>query len=185
MKNINLKPSQRIIVLSTQCLVVHKDAQTALSVWQRCRPETANINLQGLNKFYCPPLRLITGNKEIYHFVNDFSRVDQILRHDGKLNYPCLITPKYSQDISRLAWCEVLNLCFLANIYHPDIYDALRNLAPKRMICELMNLSDLNIKEYCKFAGINQSHYEYQQCRTSNEDDLMGLPSSMAWLSEV
>lgn len=185
MSNRNLKPKQKLLSFNKFNFSVHKDAEKALAVWQRCRPLMAYVNLQELDKFYRPPLRLVLDKQGHYCFINDFNRVYQILRFEKNISHSCLITPEHSQDILRLAWCDVLQLCHLAGVHHPDLYNALKKSAPKEIICELMGLSELSIKSYCQFAGINQSQYEYQQYRTVYEESLLGLPQSMDWLSEV
>lgn len=185
MKVNNLKPKQKLLSFNKFNLSVHKDAEKALAVWQRCRPLMAYVNLQELDKFYRPPLRLVLDKQGHYCFINDFNRVYQILRFEESISHLCLITPEHSQDIRRLAWSDVLQLCHLANIHHPDLYNDLKKSAPKEIICELMGLSELSIKTYCQFAGISQHHYEYQQYRTANEEGMIGLPTSMNWLSEV
>lgn len=185
MKGNNLKPKQKLLSFNKFNLSVHKDAEKALAVWQRCRPLMAYVNLQELDKFYRPPLRLVLDKQGHYCFINDFNRVYQILRFEKSISHLCLITPEHSQDILRLAWCDVLQLCHLTGVHHPDLYNALKKSAPKEIICELMGLSELSVKNYCQFAGINQSQYEYQQYRTVYEESLLGLPQSMDWLSEV
>ena len=46
MKNINFKPRQKLIVPSKSNLLVHRYAETALSVWQRFKPEATYVKLQ-------------------------------------------------------------------------------------------------------------------------------------------
>lgn len=46
MKNINLKPIQKLIVPGKSNLLVHHYAKTALSVWQRFKPEATYVKPQ-------------------------------------------------------------------------------------------------------------------------------------------
>lgn len=183
MKIINLKPSQKLIRPDRNNLSVHKASEVALCAWHRLRPKVSDINFYHLDKFYRPPLRLIAGFSDTFYFINEFHRVDQILSNESSLNHPCLIMPEHTEDIQRLAWIEVIELSFLAGIYHPDLYKTLKEIAPTRIICELMGIKALSVKGYCDFVGISQSNYEYQQCRSVVEDSVLGLPTSMNWLS--
>ena len=85
----------------------------------------------------------------------------------------------------QLAWMEVINLMFLKDIHHPDLFDALKSTAPQNVICQLMGIRYLTIKGYCRFAGISQSSYEYMQCKFELEERVIGIPQNMNWLSGV
>ena len=181
MKNIKFRPRQKLIVPSKSNLLVHSYAEKALCVWQRFKPEVTYINTQYVDKFYRPPLPLIDGGDNTFYFFNDFQNVNQVLRLEG--DYPCLITPESIKDIQQLAWMEVINLMFLKDIHHPDLFNALKSTAPQSVICQLMGIRYLTIKGYCRFAGISQSSYEYRQCKFALEDRFLGIPQSMSWLS--
>jgi hypothetical protein len=185
MKNINLKPKQKLIFPGKSNLLVHRYAETALSVWQRFKPEPTYVNMECINKFYRPPLRLIDGGDDAFYFFNDFQRVDQVLRFESDSDYPCLIIPESIKDVQQLAWMEVINLMFLKGIHHPDLFKALKSAAPQSVICQLMGIRYLTIKGYCHFAGISQNNYEYQQCKFVLEERVLGIPQNMNWLSDV
>lgn len=182
MKIINLKPSQKLIDLSKVKVLIHPHAEDALSLWQRFRSRNNQIDFRGLDKFYQPPLRLIAGNASTLYFVNDFARVDNILISSSSDKYPCLITPESVQDIQMLAWAEVVNLVFSKDIHHPQLFKALKQIAPKSVICKLMGIEKLMIDSYCSFANITKTSFEYYQSKTAIEDSLVGLPMSMDWL---
>ncbi|MGO3640577.1 MAG: hypothetical protein ACTJFK_01305, partial [Psychrobacter sp.] len=65
---------------------------------------------------------------------------------------------------------------------HPEFLKALSTSAPKSIICELMNIDRLTIENYCRFAGINQSAYEYQQGKAVNDEVMLGLHKNMDWM---
>lgn len=181
MKNINFKPRQKLIVPSQSNLLVHRYAETALCVWQRLRPKTTYINMKFLDNLYRPPLRLVDRGDGAFYFFNDFQRVDQVLRLES--DYPCLIIPESIKDVQQLAWMEVIDLMFLKGIHHPDLFKALKSTAPQSVICQLMGIKQLTVKEYCHFAGISQSSYEYRQCKFALEERVLGIPQNMSWLS--
>ena len=183
MKKINLKPRQKLIVPGKSNLLVHHHAKTALSVWQRFKPEATYVNMECIDKFYRPPLRLIDGGNNAFYFCNEFQRINQILKLESDSDYPCLITPESTKDIQQLAWLEVINLTFLKNIHHPDLFNTLKSAAPQSVICQLMGIRYLTIKSYCRFAGISQNNYEYQQCKFVLEERVLGIPQNMNWLS--
>jgi len=140
MKKINLKPSQKLIDLSKAKFIIHPHAEDALTLWQRFRSRNTEIDIFGLDKFYRPPLRLIAGNGSTLYFVNDFARVDNILISSSSDKYPCLITPESIQDIQMLAWAEVVKLVFSKDIHHPQLFKALKQMAPKYIIYPTLNL---------------------------------------------
>lgn len=162
MNNIHIRPTQKFLTFDKRNLVIHTDAQKALTVWQQFRPRIASINMASLDDYYRPPLRLVTDKNETYYFFNEFRRFDKILIEEISLRQPCLIAAGSLRDIKRLAWSEVVELAFSRGINHPEFLKALSSSAPKSIICELMNIDRLTIESYCKFAGINQSAYEYQ-----------------------
>lgn len=86
MKKINLKPYQKLIDLSRAKVLIHPQAEDALSLWQRFKSRNDQIDLRSLDKLYRPPLRLIAGNASTMYFVNDFARVDNILISNPNIN---------------------------------------------------------------------------------------------------
>ncbi|MBH0065131.1 hypothetical protein [Psychrobacter sp. SZ93C1] len=182
MKNIKLKPTQKLLILNKDNLFIHNDARKALKIWHQFRPKTSDINMHALDDYYRQPLRLVAGLDDTYYFFNDFCRVDLLLREEMGLRQPCLIGAENLNDIKRLAWAQVLQLAFVRGLYHPGFFKAINNNAPKHMICELMKVRVLTIETYCQFAGISQSTYEYQQGKSAREEPILGLPKSMSWL---
>lgn len=182
MNIIHLKPAQKFITFNKSNLVIHHHAQKALLIWHQFRPRMRDINIGGLDDYYRPPLRLIAGKNSTYYFFNEFRRIDRILTEEMSLRQPCLVAAESLQDIKRLAWSEVIKLAFSRGIHHPDFFKAISNSAPKIIICELMNIERLTIDNYCQFAGISQSAYEYQQCKMANDEVMLGLPKNMNWM---
>ena len=182
MKNSKFKPSQKLIDISKVNIVIHPHAEDALTLWQRFRSINHQIDLFSLDKFYQPPIRVIEGSDSTLYFINDFDRVDHILSSRNSNKCPCLVTPESIQDIQLLAWLEVVKLASSKDMNHPQLFKALKNMAPKSVICKLMGVDDLTVNNYCSFAGINKTSFEYQQSKTAIEDSLVGLPMSMNWL---
>lgn len=182
MNSIHLKPTQKFITFSKYNLVVHQDAQKALLIWHQFRPRMRGINIGGLDDYYRPPLRLVIGKDSTYYFFNEFRRFDKILIEETSLRQPCLVAVESVKDIKRLAWSEVVELAFSRGINHPEFFKALSNSAPKSIICELMNIERLTVDNYCRFAGISQSAYEYQQCKVANDEAMLGLPKNLNWM---
>jgi len=182
MNNIHLKPTQKFITFSKHNLLIHQDAQKALLIWHQFRPRMRGINIGGLDDYYRPPLRLITGKGSTYYFFNEFRRINKILTEETSLRQPCLVAAESLQDIKRLAWSEVVELAFSRGIYHPEFFKTLNTNAPKSIICELMNIDRLTIDHYCRFAGISPSTYEYQQGKAANDKVMLGLQKSMSWM---
>lgn len=182
MNIIHLKPTQKFITFSKYNLVIHQDAQKALLIWHQFRPRMRGINIRGLDDYYRPPIRLITGKDSTYYFFNEFRRINKILTEETSLRQPCLVAAESLQDIKRLAWSEVVELAFSREIYHPEFFRALNTNAPKSIICELMNIERLTVDNYCRFAGISQSAYEYQQCKSANDEAMLGLPKNLSWM---
>lgn len=185
MNSIHLKPTQKFVTFDKSNLVIHQHAQKALLMWHQFRPRMRGINIGGLDDYYRPPLRLVTGKNSTYYFFNEFRRIDRILTEEISFRQPCLIAAESLQDIKRLAWSEVVELAFAREIHHLEFFKALSNSAPKNIICELMNIDRLTIDNYCRFAGINKSAYEYQQCKSVEEENVLGLPRNMNWIGEV
>lgn len=182
MGTTSLKPTQKLVNFNKTKLLIHPQAESALSIWQRLRFITSSINIEYLDSFYCPPIRLTKNSCNTLFFINDFKRIDEILRLQSTDSYLCLITPESINDIQMLAWAEVVKLVFTKDIHHPQLFKALKQKAPKSIICKLMGIDSLTIDNYCFFAGIAKTNFEYQQTKISIEDGLVGLPLSMNWL---
>ncbi|WP_169391423.1 MULTISPECIES: hypothetical protein [Psychrobacter] len=176
-----MKATQKIIVLTTKNLAVHPQARKAFLVWQQFRPALDQANLCGLDEYYGKPIRLCALNDR-YLFFNDFALVDEILKGDQNGRRLCLVIPESLSDIQRLAWCEVIYLSRLS-VHHPSLFKALQQ-APRQMICELMGINSLTVAGYCKFAGISQNAFEYQQCKMARDLPMLGLPKNMNWMGD-
>ena len=182
MGTTNLKPNQKLINLNRDKLLIHPQAEQALIIWQRLRLRSSSVSIRYLDKFYCPPIRVIKNSSDTYYFINDFERVNDLLRVRDVDSYPCLVTPESIKDIQMLAWSEVVQLTNLKNINHLDLFKALKQTAPSSVICKLMRIEVLSVESYCQYAGIKKASFEYQQCRRSIENDVIGIPKNMDWL---
>ena len=185
MKNKTLRSTQKLLILSSENLTIHPDANTAFMVWQQHRLPLRRPQLAGLDDYYRPPLRLCMLDKDSYQFFNNFARIDEVMRFENSWRQPCLIALESRHDIKRLAWCEVLNLSRFAGVNHPALFQAIYQSAPKQLVCELMGVHRLTVSNYCQFAGISQSSYEYQQCKAACDKTLLGLPKNMNWMGGV
>ena len=125
---------------------------------------------------------VIKNSSDTYYFIGDFERVNDLLRVRDVDSYPCLVTPESIKDIQMLAWSEVVQLTNLKNINHLDLFKALKQTAPSSVICKLMRIEVLSVESYCQYAGIKKASFEYQQCRRSIENDVIGIPKNMDWL---
>ena len=182
MGTTNLKPNQKLINLNRDKLLIHPQAEQALIIWQRLRLRSSSVSIRYLDKFYCPPIRVIKNSSDTYYFIGDFERVNDVLRVRDVDSYPCLVTPESIKDIQMLAWSEVVQLTNLKNINHIDLFKALKQTAPSSVICKLMRIEVLSVESYCQYAGIKKASFEYQQCRRSIENDVIGIPKNMDWL---
>lgn len=182
MGTTNLKPNQKLINLNRDKLLIHPQAEQALIIWQRLRLSSSSVSIRYLDKFYCPPIRVIKNSSDTYYFIGDFERVNDLLRVRDVDSYPCLVTPESIKDIQMLAWSEVVQLTNLKNINHLDLFKALKQTAPSSVICKLMRIEVLSVESYCQYAGIKKASFEYQQCRRSIENDVIGIPKNMDWL---
>ncbi len=182
MGTTNLKPNQKLINLNRDKLLIHPQAEQALIIWQRLRLRSSSVSIRYLDKFYCPPIRVIKNSSDTYYFIGDFERVNDLLRVRDVDSYPCLVTPESIKDIQMLAWSEVVQLTNLKNINHIDLFKALKQTAPSSVICKLMRIEVLSVESYCQYAGIKKASFEYQQCRRSIENDVIGIPKNMDWL---
>lgn len=184
MKNKTLRSTQKLLILTSKNLTVHPDASSPFMVWQQHRLPLYRPQLAGLDDYYRPPLRLCVQDKDSYYFFNNFARIDEVISLEDKHRQPCLIAPESSYDIRRLAWCEVLNLSRFAGVSHPALFQAIVKIAPKQLICELMDVHRLTVSHYCQFAGISQSNYEYQQCKVACDEAMLGLPKDLSWMDK-
>ena len=182
MGTTNLKPNQKLINLNRDKLLVHPQVEQALIVWQKLRLSSSSMSVSYLDKFYCPPIRVIKNSSDTYYFINDFERVNYLLIVRDVDSYQCLVTPESIKDIQMLAWAEVVQLVNLKNINHPDLFKALKQKAPSSVICKLMRIDVLSVESYCKFAGIKKANFEYQQCRKAIQNNVIGIPKNMDWL---
>ena len=181
MKNKSLKATQKLLVLTSQNLRVHPGAKSAFMVWQQHRLPLLRPQLASLDDYYRQPLRLCAV-EDSYQFFNTFARIDEVMKLETRYRQPCLIAPESSHDIKRLAWCEVLSLSRFNGVDHPMLFKAIYQNSPKQLICELMGVNRLTVASYCQFAGINQSAYEYQQCKVANDEAMLGLPKNLNWM---
>lgn len=182
MKANKFKPKKKSIDFNKVRLLIHPEVETALTIWQRFRPRRIVVDIPSLDKSYQLPLRLIERNDNTLYFINDFARVDQVLASRSSCKCPCLIMPESIQDIQLLAWLEVVKLVYSKGVNHPQLFKALKQASPKSVICKLMGIDSLTVDNYCSFAGITKTSFEYQQSKISTDKGLIGLPMSMDWL---
>ena len=164
-------------------ITVHPSAVSAHNVWLKFRPKKSSIKISDVDKYHKPPVRVIRG-KDHYLYFNCFERVSQIFRDESKLSQPFIIIAGHDQQIVKMAWSEVLTLCFYRDINHVLLWQHLKKYCAQSVLRELMNCDDSRVEDYCRFAGIDQHQYEYQQISLVDEIKELGLKQDTSWLYE-
>lgn len=175
--------SHKFLIPSKANITIHPSAVSAHNVWLKFRPKKNYIKISDVDKYHKPLVRIIR-DKDHYLYFDHFERMSQIFQYEFKLNQPFIITIGHDQQIVKMAWSEVLTLCFYRDINHVLLWQHLKKYCAKGVLVELMNCDDLRVEDYCRFAGIDQHQYEYQQRSLANETKDLGLEQDMGWLYE-
>ena len=173
--------NHKFLIPSKVNIMVHPSAVSAHNVWLKFRPKKSSIKISDVDKYHKPPVRVIRG-KDHYLYFNCFERVSQIFQDESKLSQPFIIIAGHDQQIVKMAWLEVLTLCFYRDINHVLLWQHLKKHCAQSILRELMNCNDLRTEDYCRFAGIDQHQYEYQQKLLVDETKDLGLEQDMSWL---
>ncbi|MGP5060884.1 hypothetical protein ACTXGZ_12355 [Psychrobacter celer] len=173
------------LIPSKTNITVHPSALSAHNVWLKFHPGKSYIQIRDVDKYHKPPVRVIrNSNKDHYLYFDHFERMSQIFQHESKLSQPFIVIKGHDQQIVKMAWSEVLALCFYRDVNHVLLWQHLKKHCAQSILRELMDCDDLRAKDYCQFADIDHHQYEYQQRSLANETKELGLEQDMGWLYE-
>lgn len=164
-------------------LTVHPRALMAHNTWLKFRPKKSDIHLDTIDKYYKPLVRITPHKKNHFLYFDSFERMSNVFQYESKVSQPFVIITGNDQQIAKMAWSEVLRLCFYRDINHPLLWQHLKEHCAQNTLKELMGRGGLRIESYCCFAGIDIDHYEYQQRGLVQEQKELGLPQDMDWLN--
>ena len=159
----------QFLIPSKVNIMVHPSAVSAHNVWLKFRSKKSSIKISD-------------GN--LYLYFDHFERMSQIFQEESKLRQPFIIIAGHDQQIVKMAWSEVLTLCFYRDVNHVLLWQHLKKHCAQSILRELMNCDDLRVEDYCRFAGIDQHQYEYQQSSLVDEIKELGLEQDTSWLYE-
>ena len=162
-------------------LTIHPKASLAYKAWLKCRLNTSPIHLTGIDKYHRPLTRIIYHNKNHYFYFDNFERISNVFQYEINISQPFVIVIGNDQQISRMAWAEVLRLCFYQNVDHVSLWNHLQEHCSQTMLKELMGCDSLFNEDYCNFAGINIDQYSYAQRSLKQEKQAFDLPQNMDW----
>lgn len=175
--------SHKFLIPSKANITIHPSAVSAHNVWLKFRPKKTAIKISNVDEYHKPPVRVIRG-KDHYLYFDHFERMSQIFQDEPKLRQPFIIIAGHDQQIVKMAWSEVLTLCFYRDANHVLLWQHLKKYCAQGVLRELMNCDDLRVEDYCRFAGIDQRQYEYQQSSLADEIKELGLKQNTSWLHE-
>lgn len=175
--------SHKFLIPSKVNITVHPSAVSAHNVWLKFNPKKTSIKISNVDKYHKPPVRVIRG-KDHYLYFDHFERMSHIFQDESKLSQPFIIIAGHDQQIVKMAWSEVLKLCFYRDINHVLLWQHLKKHCAQSILRELMNCDELRAKEYCDFACIDQHQYEYQQRSLVDKTKNLGLKQDTSWLYE-
>lgn len=162
-------------------LTVHPKAALAYKTWLKFRPKTSPIHLASINKYHKPPTRIIFCDKQGYLYFDNFERMANILHHESDVSQPFIIITGNDEQITKMAWADVLRLCFYRGIDHVSLWQHLQKHCAQTTLKELMGCDSLFNEDYCNFAGINIDQYSYAQRSLKQEKQAFDLPQNMDW----
>lgn len=175
--------SHKFLIPSKVNITVHPSAVSAHNVWLKFNPKKTSIKISNVDKYHKPPVRVIRG-KDHYLYFDHFERMSQIFQDESKLSQPFIIIAGHDQQIVKMAWSEVLKLCFYRDVNHVLLWQHLKKYCAQGVLRELMNCDDLRVEDYCQFAGIDHYQYQYQQRSLVDEIKELGLEQDTSWLYE-
>jgi len=173
----------QFLIPSKVNIMVHPSAVSAHNVWLKFRSKKSSIEISDVDKYYKPLVRIICDGN-LYLYFDHFERMSQIFQEESKLRQPFIIIAGHDQQIVKMAWSEVLTLCFYRDVNHVLLWQHLKKHCAQSILRELMNCDDLRVEDYCRFAGIDQHQYEYQQSSLVDEIKELGLEQDTSWLYE-
>lgn len=177
------KPSARnhFFTPSPTTLTIHPKASLAYKTWLKFRPKTSYIQLAGIDISYRPPVKIICHDKKHYQYFDSFERISNVFQYEKELSQPFVIITSNEQQITKMAWAEVLRLCFHRDVDHVSLWQHLQKHCSQTTLKELMGCDSLFNEDYCNFAGINIDQYSYAQRSLKQEKQAFDLPQNMDW----
>lgn len=138
-----------------------------------------------VDKYFKPAIKMIfDSDKNYYLYFDNFERMSQIFQNESKLSQPFIVIAGHDQQITKMAWAEVLDLCFYRDINHVLLWQHLKEYCAQSILKELMGCDSLRIQDYCYFAGIDSDQYDYQRGAILVQQKKTGLPPASEWLDE-
>ncbi len=162
-------------------LTIHPKASLAYKTWLKYRPKTSPIYLTGLDKYHRPLTRIIYHGKNHYFYFNNFERMSNVFQYEINTSQPFVIVIGNDQQINKVAWAEVLRLCFYQNVDHVSLWNHLQEHCAQTTLKELMGCDSLFKEDYCNFAGINIDQYSYAQKVSNKEKVEFSVPQNTDW----
>lgn len=177
------KPSARnhFFIPRHTMLTIHPKASIAYKIWLKCRPKTSPIHLAEIDKYHKPPTRIISSDKEGYLYFDNFERMADIFHYEANISQPFIIITGNDQQINKMAWAEVLRLCFYRDVDHVSLWQHLQKHCAQTTLKELMGCDNLFKEDYSKFAGINIDHYSYAQRTLKKVKETFDLAQNTDW----
>ena len=177
------KPSARnhFFTPSHTTVTIHPKASLAYKNWLKCRPKISPIHLYGIDKYHKPPTRIIFCNKQGYLYFDNFGRMKNILQYEADISQPFVIITGNDQQITKMAWAEVLRLSFYRDVDHVSLWQHLQKHCAQTTLKELMGCDNLFKEDYSKFAGINIDHYSYAQRTLKKVKETFDLAQNTDW----
>ena len=162
-------------------LTIHPKASLAYKTWLKYRPKTSPIHLTGLDKYHRPLTRIIYHDKNHYFYFNNFERMSNVFQYEINISQPFVIVIGNDQQINKMAWAEVLRLCFYQNVDHTSLWNHLQEHCAQTTLKELMGCHSLFKEDYCNFAGITVDQYSYAQKLSNKEKVEFSVPQNTDW----
>lgn len=171
------------LIPSKKNIKVHANAVFAHNAWLKFRPKNFSIHIGDIDKYHKPLVRVILV-KDHYLYFDQFERMSQIFQNESDLSQPFIVIKGHDQQVVKMAWSEVLRLCFYRDVNHVLLWQHLKKYCAQSILRELMDCDDLRAKDYCQFADIDYHQYEYQRRSLADETKNLGLKQDMGWLYE-
>lgn len=162
-------------------LTVHPKASLAYKTWLKYRPKTSPIHLTGIDKYHRPLTRIIYHDKNHYFYFDNFELMSNVFQYEINISQPFVIVIGSDQHINKMAWTEVLRLCFYQNIDHVSLWNHLQKHCAQTTLKELMRCDSLFKEDYCNFAGISIDQYSYAQKLFNKEKVEFSVPQNTDW----
>lgn len=124
---------------------VHPKVKTAHKVWLEHSNNCSYINISTVDKYHTPVIRIIqnTKNKNEFYFFDNFRRMANIMQNEIREQQQFVIIDGVDSQITKMAWSEVLELCFYRDVNHPLLWESLKRYCAKTILQDLMVSDEL------------------------------------------